>query len=70
MKSYGFYLTPEDVQELNEARKEFKKNHPEVEYDETWRYGITHIGEIASCWAEYKDKGGHIRREQICVICH
>ena len=70
MKSYGFYLTPEDVQELNEARKEFKKNHPEVEYDETWRYGITHIGEIAACWAEYKDKSGHIRREQICVICH
>lgn len=70
MKSYGFYLTPEDVQELNEARKEFKKNHPEVEYDEIWRYGITHIGEIAGCWAEYKDKGGHIRKEQICVICH
>lgn len=70
MKSYGFYLTPEDVQELNEARKEFKKNNPEVKYDEIWRYGITHIGEIASCWAEYKDKYGHIRKEQICVICH
>lgn len=70
MKSYGFYLTPEDVQELNEARKEFKKNHPEVEYDEIWRYGITHIGEVAACWAEYKDKYGHIRKEQICVLCH
>jgi hypothetical protein len=70
MKSYGFYLTPEDVQELNEARKEFKKNHPELEYDEIWRYGITHIGEVAACWAEYKDKYGHIRKEQICVICH
>lgn len=70
MKSYGFYLTPEDVQELNEARKEFKKNNPELEYDEIWRYGITHIGEVAACWAEYKDKYGHIRKEQICVICH
>lgn len=70
MKSYGFYLDPEDVQKLNKARKEFKKNNPEVEYDEIWCYSITHIGEIATCYAEYKDKGGHIRREQICVICH
>lgn len=70
MKSYGFYLDPEDVQELNEARKKFKKNNPELEYDEIWCYGVTHIGEIATCWAEYRDKDGYLTKEQICVICH
>ena len=70
MKSYGFYLTPEDVKEFNDAKVKFETEHPNIHYTIHWEFSICHIGEIATCFAEYKELRGHLMKEQLCVICH
>ena len=70
MNSYGFFLTKEDIKEVEEAKNEFKKENPNKRYSITWEYGECHLGEVATCYAKYTDKQGVAHKDKICTICH
>lgn len=70
MKSYGFFLTKEDIEKVKEAENEFKKENPDKRYDITWEYGECHLGEVAVCFVEYTDRDGIGHKDEICTICH
>ena len=70
MKSYGFFLTKEDIEKVKEAKNDFKKENPDRLYYITWEYAECHLGEVAVCYAEYTDKVGIGHKDEICTICH
>ena len=70
MKSYGFFLTKEDIEKVKEAENDFKKENPDRLYYITWEYAECHLGEVAVCYAEYTDKVGIGHKDEICTICH
>lgn len=70
MKSYGFFLTKEDIEKVKEAENKFKKENPDRLYYITWEYGECHLGEVAVCYAEYADKDCIRHKDEICTICH
>lgn len=70
MKSYGFFLTKEDIEKVKEAENDFKKENPDRLYYITWEYAECHLGEVAVCYAKYTDKVGVGHKDEICTICH
>ena len=70
MKSYGFFLTKEDIEKVKEAKNDFKKENPDRLYYITWEYAECHLGKVAVCYAEYTDKVGIGHKDEICTICH
>ena len=70
MKSYGFFLTKEDIEKVKEAENDFKKENPDRLYYITWEYAECHLGEVVVCYAEYTDKVGIGHKDKICTISH